>query len=154
MIFFRFPYNFAIEVSPLFQTTPVSTKKITVEGMGVFFLPIFDKEWKGKREGREKRKERAVEHQLTTSRSSSWGSFLSGYQRTTCTYLNFLREYQLLTYSLDFTITKLGSMRLVSFISCGGRKRRLDDTDATVVISDATNMKIAARKAALQNLRS
>ena len=60
----------------------------------------------------------------------------------------------MVTYSLDFTITKLGSMRLVSFISCGGRKRRFDDTDATVVISDATNMKIAARKAALQNLRS
>ena len=51
----------------------------------------------------------------------------------------------MLTYSLDFTITKLGSMRLVSFISCGGRKRRLDDTDATMVISDATNMKIAAK---------
>ena len=42
MIFFRFPCNSAIAVSPLFQTTPVSTKKITVEGMGVFF-PIFDK---------------------------------------------------------------------------------------------------------------
>ena len=38
MIFFRFPCNFAIAVSPLFQTTPVPTKKITVEGMGVFFF--------------------------------------------------------------------------------------------------------------------
>ena len=37
LIFFRFPCNFAIEVSPLFQTAPVSTKKITVEGMGGFF---------------------------------------------------------------------------------------------------------------------
>ena len=47
-------------------------------------------------------------------------------------------------------------MRLVSFIwfILWGEEEGLDDTDATVVISDATNMKIAARKAALQNLRS
>ena len=78
ILFFRFPCNFEIEVSPLIQTTPVSTKKITVEGMGFFFqFPI-----KGEREGRERRKERAIEQQLTTSRSSSRGSFFSGYQRT------------------------------------------------------------------------
>ena len=39
--------------------------------------------------------------------------FIAGYQRTTCTLFNLLREYQLLTYSLDFSVTKLGSMRLV-----------------------------------------
>ena len=42
IIFLPFPCSFAIEVSPLFQTIPVLTKKITVEGMGVFF-PILDK---------------------------------------------------------------------------------------------------------------
>ena len=81
--------------------------------MGVFF-PISDKRWKEKRKERERRKKRAVEHQLTTSCSSSRGSFLFGYQqRTTITYFNLSREYQLLTYSLDFSITKLGSKRLV-----------------------------------------
>ena len=65
ILFFRFPCNLEIEVSPLIQITPVSTKKITVEGMGFFFqFPI-----KGEREGRERRKERAIEQQLTTSRS-------------------------------------------------------------------------------------
>ena len=62
----------------------------------------------------ERKKKRAVEHQLTTSGSSSQGPFLSGYQRrTTLTYFNLSREYQLLTYSLDFSITKLGSKRPV-----------------------------------------
>ena len=43
-----------IEVSPLFQITPVSTKKITVEGMSVFFpLPIKG-ERKRERKGKEK----------------------------------------------------------------------------------------------------
>ena len=51
MIFFRFPCNFAIAISPLFQTTPVPTKKIAVEGMVFFFFfSIFDKESKGKKE--------------------------------------------------------------------------------------------------------
>ena len=67
---------------------------------------------------------------------------------------NLSREYQLLNYSLDFSVTKLGSMGLVSFITCRGRERKLDDTDATMVISDATNLKIAVRKASLQNIRS
>ena len=58
---------------------------------------------------------------------------------------NLSREHQLLTYSLDFSVTKLGSMGLVSFIPCRRRERRLDDTDATLVISDATNLKIAAK---------
>ena len=35
--FFRFPCSVAIEISPLFQTTPVLAKKIMVEGMDVFF---------------------------------------------------------------------------------------------------------------------
>ena len=84
IIFFRFPCNFEIEVSPLIQTTPVSTKKITVEGMGFFFqFPI-----KGEREGRERSKKRAIEQQLATSRSSSRGSFFSGYQGTPRTYFN------------------------------------------------------------------
>ena len=110
--FFRFSRNFVIEVSPLFQTSPVSTKKnITVKGIDVFFL-ISDKGWKGKRKESERRKERAVEHQLRISRSSSRGSFLSGYQRTTRMYFNLSREYQLLTYSLDFSRTKIGSERL------------------------------------------
>ena len=52
IIFFRFPCNFEIEVSPLIQTIPVSTKKITVEGMG-FFFSISDKGWK-RRKGKEK----------------------------------------------------------------------------------------------------
>ena len=56
-----FTYNFAIEVSPLFQTTPVSTKKITVEGMGVFFqFPI-----KGERKREKKGKgERNVQFSI------------------------------------------------------------------------------------------
>ena len=150
IIFFRFPCNFEIEVSPLIQITPVSTKKITVEGMGFFFqFPI-----KGEREGRERRKERAIEQQLTTSRSSSRGSFFLGYQRTPRTYFNPSREYQLLTYSLDFSITKIGSKRLVVIYPLWGRERSLDDTDTTMVIIDATNIKIAAQMAALQNLCS
>ena len=76
--------NFEIEVSPLIQITPVSTKKTTVEGMGFFFqFPM-----KGEIEGRERSKERAIEQQLATSCSSSRGSFFSGYQRTTRTYFN------------------------------------------------------------------
>ena len=45
-------------------------------------------------------------------------------------------------------------MGLVSFIPCRGGERKLDDTDATMVISDATNLKIAVQKASLQNIRS
>ena len=92
LIFFRFPCNFAIEVSPLFQTTPVSAKKITVEGMGVFF-PIS----KRKTESKGKEKE----------------TFFSWNQPTTRTHFHLSREYQLLTYSLDFFKTKIGSKRLV-----------------------------------------
>ena len=110
--------------------------KITVEGIGVFFQ-ISDKGWKEKRKERERRKKRAVEHQLTTSRSSSQGSFLLGYQRTTCTHFNFSREYPLLTYSLDLSRTKIGSKRLIAIyllwgegISCGVRERRLNNTDS------------------------
>ena len=51
ILFFRFPCNLEIEVSPLIQITPVSTKKITVEGMGFFFNS--DKGWK-RRKGKEK----------------------------------------------------------------------------------------------------
>ena len=51
---------------------------------GFFFqFPI-----KGEREGRERSKKRAIEQQLATSRSSSRGSFFSGYQRTPRTYFN------------------------------------------------------------------
>ena len=65
-----------------------------------------------KRKGR--RKERAVEHQLITSRSSSRGTFLLGYQqRTTLTHFNLSREYQLLPYSLHFSRTKIDSKRPV-----------------------------------------
>ena len=119
--------------------------------IGFFFFqfPI-----KGEREGRERRKGRAIEQQLTTSRSSSRGSFFPGYQRTPRTYFNLSREYQLLTYSLDFSITKIGSKRLVVIYPLWGRERSLDDTDTTMVIIDATNIKIAAQMAALQNLRS
>ena len=61
IIFLRFPCSFAIEVSPLFQTTPVLTKKIMVEGMGVFFqFPI-----KGERKREKKRKgERNVQSSI------------------------------------------------------------------------------------------
>ena len=80
---------------------------------GCFFFPISAKGWKEKRKERERRKKRAVEHQLTTSRSSSRGSFLLGYRRKTCAHFNLSREYQTLTYSLDFFIIKIGSKRLV-----------------------------------------
>ena len=59
--FFRFPCSVVIEISPLFQTTPVLTKKITVEGMGVFF-PISDKGWKEKK--KEKEGERNVQSSI------------------------------------------------------------------------------------------
>ena len=61
MIFFRFPCNSAIAVSPLFQTTPVSTKKITVEGMGVFFFQFSIKN------EREKEKEGEGERNVQSS---------------------------------------------------------------------------------------
>ena len=109
------------------RASPVLTKKITVEGMGVFF-PISDKGWKEKRKEKERRKKRAVEHQLTTSRSSSGESFLLGYQRTTCTHFDLSREYQLLTCSLDVSRTKIGSKRPVVSYILWGRKRGLDDT--------------------------
>ena len=120
--------------------------------MGVFF-PISDKGWKEKRKERERRKKRAVEHQLTTSRSSSRGSFLFGYQqRTTLTYFNLSREYQLLTYSLDFSITKPGSKRpVVIYLLWGEEEEEKGGWTiqmATMVINGATNMKIAAQKAA------
>ena len=56
-----------------------------------------------------------------------------------------LKRISTVEYSLDFSVTTLGSMGLVSFIPCRGRERRLDDTDTTLVISDATNLKIAAK---------
>ena len=65
MIFFRFPCNFAIAVSPLFQTTPVPTKKITVEGMGVFFFKFSIKN------EREKEKEGKLKEKGTCSRAST-----------------------------------------------------------------------------------
>ena len=41
-----------IEISPLFQTTYVSTKKITVEGMGVFFQFPIKNERKREKKGK------------------------------------------------------------------------------------------------------
>ena len=101
------------------------------------------------------RKKHVVEHQLTTSHSSSRGSFFLWNQPTTRTHFHLSREYQLLTYSLDFFKTKIGSKRLVVlYPPVGGGRGGLTIQMATMVIIDATNRKIAARKAALQNLRS
>ena len=103
----------------------------------------------------ERRKKRAVEHQLTTSRSSSRGSFLLGYQRKTCAHFNLSREYQTLTYSLDFFIIKNWHLETGRHLSpVGGGIEGWTIQMVTMVISNATNMKIAAQKAALQNLRS
>ena len=106
------------------------------------------------------RKKHAVGHQLTTSHSSSRGSFFfvepnEPTTRTTRTHFHLSREYQLLTYSLDFFKTKNGSKRLVVlYPPVGGGRGGLTIQMATMIIIDATNRKIAVRKAALQNLRS
>ena len=155
IIFFRFPYNFAIEVSPLIQTTLVSTKKITVEGMSVFF-PISDKGWKEKRKERERRMKRAVEHQLTTSGSSSQGSFFlgtSGWPVRISTSQENINCW--LTYSLDLSRKKNWLQKTNRFLSpVGGGRGGWTIHIATMVISSTAIMKIAAQKAALQNLRS
>ena len=65
----------------------------------------------------------------------------------TRTHFNLSREYQLLTYSLDFSITKTGSKRLV--VICppvGGGRGGWTIQMATMVIIDATNRVICLAK--------
>ena len=127
IIFFRFPCNFEIEVSPLIQITPVSTKKITVEEMGFFFqFPI-----KGEREERERSKKRAIEQPRAHPHEGHFFRGTSGRPVRTSTSKDNINIYPL-----------------------WGRERSLEDTDTTMVIIDATNIKIAAQMAALQTLCS
>ena len=96
--------------------------------------------------GKQKRKGKEKE---TCSRTSTNNLAL-----ITRTHFHLSREYQLLTYSLDFFQTKIGSKRLVVlYPPVGGGRGGWTTKMATMVIIDATNRKIAARKAALQNLR-
>ena len=83
------------------------------------FFPIFDKGGKGKKKGRERRRRRGVEHQLTTSRSSSRGSLLSGYQG-----ISTVDSFSWLLHNKNgFQETDL------HLSPVGGRERRLDDAD-------------------------
>ena len=68
---------------------------------------------KEKRKGKEKETCSRASTEQSRAHPQEDNLFIAGYQRTTCTLFNLLREYQLLTYSLDFSVTKLGSMRLV-----------------------------------------
>ena len=65
----------------------------------------------------------------------------------TRTHFNLSREYQLLTYSLDFSITKTGSKRLVViYPPVGGGRGGWTIQMATMVIIDATNRVICLAK--------
>ena len=150
--FCRFPRNFAIEVSPLFQTTPVSAKKITVEGMGVFFSNFSRVKGKEKRKGKQKE---------TCSQASTNNLALI---LTRVIYLGVPADDP---YAFQ-PLKRISTVDLLSWLLCnktwlhetgrhlspvGGGRGGWMIQMATMVISDATNMKIAAQKATLQNLR-